>query len=206
MNTHPASSERTLSCTIIRAPLSEVDEAIKSVLSKIARKGFQRFEAPLDIFEIYAIDPPPGGAHPFKLVIYSPRECPECTVFISNRADGWNSLCYLLAEKHKAFQVQVTSTRDDVKYPKHMIQVWQAGQSTRIVMVLRDSDKWVFSERGELQNFEEKEFYSNRFVKKRLNRVIIRKYLKKIGFNIECLEFWQSIDNAVYFEEAQKNE
>lgn len=194
----PDSSERTLSLVIMSEQLPAVEDVILDVLSQL-KKEFRRAMLPLNVYDVYCKDPPAGGAHPFKLVVYTPCSCPSSTVFISNRRDGWNSFCYLMAERHKKFQIQVTSTSNHAKYPKNMFQTWHDGRSSRIVMALRDDDKWKFSERGETQPFEENGLYLHKLIKERMNRNIIISYLNKIGYHVDSAAFWESTTDGIYF-------
>jgi hypothetical protein len=198
------SPNRFLSMTITNASRESVDQSLQTVLSRIKPHRFRRVPAPLHLQEIYDIEPPAGGAHAFKLVIYTPTQFPGGCVLITNLADGWNSLAYLIAREHQQFQVQVISTRSGAEYPQNLIKVWRNGQCTRTVMAMRDSDKWVFLSDGELESFEDKLLYKNRIKKDRLDRQSIIRYLGKIGWNIANKSFWQAEGEAFYYEEVRK--
>jgi hypothetical protein len=68
---------------------------------------------------------------------------------------------------------------------------------------MRDSDEWVFFQKGEPQGFEEPELYLLRLKRDRLNRVIIVRYLQRCGWDIARASFWDAPE-AVYFEELRK--
>jgi hypothetical protein len=197
------SPARFLSFTITTASRERVDQSLQLVLSRIKLGRFRRFTAPLSLSTIYEVEPPAGGAHPFKLVLYTPSQVPKCCVVITNKADGWNSLFHLIAKEHHEFQIQVISTQDDVEYPKNKIEIWRSGQSVRTVMVIRDSDKWVFFEKGEIEKFEQQHLYKNRIKKMRLNRNHIIEYCQSIGWDITKDSFWKTDQESIYYEEIQ---
>ncbi|HXE86858.1 MAG TPA: hypothetical protein VN524_08690, partial [Hyphomicrobiaceae bacterium] len=97
----------------------------------------------------------PRGRAPFSPRPYSPLQLPSICVLVTNLSDGWNSLCHLLAKEHGQFQLQVKSTRPHVEWPLHSLQVWNGGQSVRLVRAMRDTDGWDFFQKGEPQDFEE---------------------------------------------------
>jgi hypothetical protein len=100
--------------------------------------------------------------------------------------------------------LQAISTRLNVEYPSNRIEVWKTGKSIRKVIAMRDSDEWEFMERGELQDFEEKDLYRNRIIQKRLDRQAITRYLRRVGWDISDQSFWKSDVDAIYFEETAK--
>jgi hypothetical protein len=200
----PGTLARTLSLTVIGASLDTVDQEIRAVLSRIAPNRFRRVVGELCLNAIYEIDPPTGGAHLFKLVIYTPRQSMGNCVLVTNVTDGWNSLCHKIANEYKHFQFQVISSRPDVKYPQNFFEVWRSGVSTRAVICMRDSDKWVFFQKGKSEDFEETSFYEHRVKRARLTREIITGYLRKNGWNIDQPSFWEAATGGIYFEELRK--
>jgi hypothetical protein len=125
-------------------------------------------------------------------------------VLVTNLADGWNSLCRLLAREHGRFQLQVKSTRLPVEWAQHFIQVWNGGEEIRLVRAMRDSDGWEFFQKGEPQDFEEKDLYARRIIRQRLDREAISRYLGRIGWDIAEQSFWESDTDATYFGETSK--
>jgi len=115
-----------------------------------------------------------------------------------------SAICYLLAKEHGQFQLLVTSERPQVEYPKDRIEVWKAGQSTRVVTAMLDSDEWKFFQKCEPEEFEEIDLYRNKTIKRRLDREAISRYLRKIGWDIHKRSFWDSGTDATYFEELFK--
>ncbi len=71
-------------------------------------------------------------------------------------------------------------------------------------MAMRDSDAWKFFQKGEPQDFEEVALYEKRIIRQRLDRGAIIRYLRRIGWDISKLSFWESTMEATYFEEISK--
>jgi hypothetical protein len=203
-DTPPIDPRRFLSATIIGSPLSDVDEVLRRIFDETIRDGMMRSQAALDIDLIYGLAPPPGGAHLYKTVVYVPRLVPNVSILIANLRDGWSSLSYLVSKKLGKFQLQIISTEDGVEYPQNKFEVWRAGTSARSVMAMRDSDKWVFYQRGETECFEEPQLYSKRRISERLTREILIRYLQSLDWDIESREFWESAQDAIYYSQLRK--
>lgn len=196
-------SGRFLSVAIADTSRDGLDQAAERVFDRIAAGHIRKSVRKLCLADIYEIDPPPGAAHLSTVAVFSPPTLTGISALVTNLADGWNSLCHLVATEHRRFQIQVISTRDNVKYPQHRIEVWHNGMSTRVVMAMRDSDEWVFVDKGEPEGFEETALYQKRLIKDRLNRAIIVRCLQRIGWDVTQSSFWEAED-AVYFEELRK--
>ena len=74
-----------------------------------------------------------------------------------------------------------------------------------MVMVMRDSDKWRFVQRGDLEPFEEASHYGVTPTSKRLTRPILIRYLQGLGSDVEKDLFWQSSDESVIYSELTKS-
>jgi hypothetical protein len=197
------SPARFVSLTLVDARREIVVEAIQNILDVwIVKTGYRTNESSLDLSLIYELEPPAGGAHPFKLVAFSPANRPTSTAIVTNFADGWNSLSYALAKKSTSLVVQIISTQDGVEYPKHSFQVWRDGVRNRVVHVLRDSDKWTFFQEGPIDSFETPAHYDRRRIRDRLNREIIVEYVRALGWDIADGDFWRSKECVTYFEKG----
>jgi hypothetical protein len=190
---------RYVSFAGMTVPQAAVDRGIQKILSKTAPGRFRRSSGPFDLARIYAVEPPRGGAHLFKVAIYTPRQVPTICVLVTNLVDGWNSLCHNLAREHRQFQIQAKSTRPGAEWPQNKIDVWSDGKSSRVVMAMRDSDAWKFFQKGEPQDFEEVALYEKRIIRQRLDRDAIIRYLRRIGWDISKLSFWESTIEANIF-------
>jgi hypothetical protein len=86
----------------------------------------------------------------------------------------------------------------------HVIQVWNSGKPIRLVRTMRDSGGWEFFQKGELQDFEEKDLYHRRIIRQRLDREAIIRYVRRKGWDIADRSFWESTTEATYFDEIAK--
>jgi len=193
-----------LSLTAVRVKLEQIDQCLKLILARIGHGRFERTITSLSLDRIYNVEPPAGSAHLFKVVSYSPAAAPDSSCIVTNLSDGWNSLSYLLAKEHKAYQVQVISTRQGVEFPQNRIEIWNNGESRRTVMAMKDGEKWMFLEKGSVQEFEDEGNYKRRKKKDRLTRDILIRYLEDIGFSITLPAFWLAAGSAIYYEERHK--
>jgi hypothetical protein len=200
----PISPNRFLSFTVARVPLRQVDREVEAVLSRIAKDRFRRYTPGQRLPELYDIEPPPGGAHLYRVTIHAPKNCAGASVIRTNVADGWSSLSYLVAREHESYQMQIISTRADVEYPQNRIEIWNNGESKRVVMAMRDSDRWEFVQDGIPENFEDLTLYTNRIKRKRLDRAVLVKYAQRAGFEIAQSGFWRSDAKVVCFDEIRK--
>jgi len=91
---------------------------------------------------------------------------------------------------HLLFEI----SRPDLAYPRSAVRAVEAGESVRTVYAMRDSDAWVFFEKGDPLPFEETNLYHARRKKDRLTPEIIAMYLERIGYGSLRREFW--IDEA----------
>lgn len=201
---HRMSTDRFLSITIASCRIEEVDQAVQRVLARIIPDRMRRVTGSLDIYSVYASEPPTGGAHLYKLALYSPRSARDACVTMTNLQDGWNSLNGLVAREHGQFQIQVRSTTDATKYPQNYMEIWRNGRSSRVVYSMRDERGWQFFSSGHAEPFESEEFYERRLKKDRLSRDILIEYLAELGWNIDTPEFWHSDMPAIYFDETKK--
>ncbi len=194
---------RFLSFTMADLPVDQLDIVMSNVLSRIARDRFRRSEGNFFLSRIYEGEPLRGGAHLFKVVIYSSLVAQNRSIIITNLADGWNSLAHLVAREHNCFQIQIISTLLDVLFPINRFEVWRSGVSVRSVLAMRDTDEWKFFQKGEPEFFEDKNYYNTKLKKNKLNREIIVRYIERIGINIRDERFWRANDAAIYYEESR---
>jgi len=198
----PTSPHRFLSLTTVAAPLEKTASTIDEILGGWSAHGHDTRRGPLDLSILYDTDPVSGGAHPFKVVAFSPGDAAATTAIVTNLADGWNSLSYALSKRLKVLITQVTSTKNGDKYPKHSFEVWRHGERCRVLQVLRDSDKWKFYQHGRTEHFENPDHYRRRRISDRLHRAILIEYLKAIGWDATSESFWRPTDDAIYFEQG----
>lgn len=199
--TTPVRSNRFLSMTLFRLPLEAVDNTVRRVLERIGKR-MSRLVLPLDVYDLYEVEPPSGGAHLHRFVLYEPSNARGTTALMTNLRDGWNSLSDLLANEHLKLQVQVISTSEDAEYPQQFFQIWSNGRSDRTVMLMRDSERWIFEERGSPRDFEFTASYAVLPKRKRLTRDMLISYLGALGWDIGGSDFWNSERNAIQYEQT----
>jgi hypothetical protein len=130
---------------------------------------------------------------------------PSRTVLVTNLRDGGNSLSSLISEEIRKFQIQIVSSEDDAEYPINRFEVWRDGKSCRSVAVMKDVNKWLFYERGEVESFEQPSFYSRKRKRGRLDRSILIYYMANLGWDIGRIEFWQSRGTSNLYSEVRKH-
>ena len=125
---------------------------------------------------------------------------------MTNVADGWNSLSWLLAKKHEELQFQVLSSEEGASYPINRIEIWRKGCTVRTILAMKDSDRWLFSQEGVVESFEQPSLYKKRRIRDRLTREIIIQYLRSVGWDIERDDFWKSLGRVTYYDELAKSD
>ena len=193
---------RFLSLTAVSAELNVVDEAIQRILAGWIVSA--RTTSALDLGAIYDVEPPSGGAHPYKLVVFAPTASPASSIIVTNLRDGWASLSHAVAREVGAPQMQIISTGRGAAYPQHLFQCWRDGTARRIVMAMRDSERWEFFEHGEVEPFEDAGLYLQRLKRCRLTRETLVSYLLQLGWDVTSERFWHSERDAVYFKQSRK--
>jgi len=191
-----------LPLTIIEAPIKDVVSAVELTFfdNKISSKYPLQNDA-LDLFRIYIKEPPAGGAHKTKAVLYTPDDQKDTTVFISNLSDGWTTLMHNISSRiHDSILFSVRLTLGTKEYPCNSLQVLQNGEIIRLVRAMVDT-KWEFFEMGTLLDFEDPQNYKKRKIRDRVNSTIILDYLLKLGYDVRDDLFWKSNRNAVYIKE-----
>jgi hypothetical protein len=194
---------RFFSLTAVMADLNVVDAAVQRLLARVG-PSFDRSLATLNLDSIYEVEPPRGGTHLFKVVLFAPVISSASTIIVTNLMDGWSSLSYNLAKEIGVPQIQVTSTGVKAQFSQQMFEFWRDGVSSRVVMVMRDSDEWVFFERGDVEAFEDSSLYAQRLKRRRLTRESLVNSLRKLGWDTTNSLFWQSNQKAIYFDQTHK--
>jgi len=92
----------------------------------------------------------------------------------------------VIAGMHFSFRL----SRLDVEYPGNFITVVENGKALRVVYAMRDSDRWVFFEKGDPLPIEDVNLYQARWKKDRLTPEIISAYLRRIGYGSLQKGFW----------------
>ena len=156
-------------------------DAVRSVLKE---EGFLpppfgsavgRF-APLNV---YGGERTAGAKHPWRAVFYEPSTSPGTTVMLSNLDDGWLSLLTRLSMRLPGQQYRI---RDALEVSD--LYVLADGRCIRYVGVLLDDARWTFSSRGAPLWFEEPQQYQRRRIRDRVDRDLLLRYARKLGWDL----------------------
>ena len=204
MQTPASRLDYFLSFTVLAEPIDVTSAVVASIFEQFQlSQPMLKSEEPLSLDRIYIGSPPPGGAHPHRVVLYAPKSSIGSTVVITNRRDGWSSLSRVLAKRLGAKQAQLTAT-NKIEYPAVLFCAWLHG-TERAVVCMRDGHAWVFHTQGQELPFEETSAYSARRISKRLTREMALRYVKALGWDAAESEFWQAQGDAIYFEQGTLN-
>ena len=142
-------------------------------------------------FNLYDLCPPKGGAHFEKLYFFTPKLCKNKCIMFSNYSDGLSSLIHVLTNdlKIKAYSFRISA--NNIPEALNEFSCIENGETLRTVYAMKDP-KWKFYCEGEIQPFEEKEFYERKIIKQRLNKEILISYCVKLGIDIREDSFWKS--------------
>ena len=142
-------------------------------------------------FNLYHLCPPKGGAHFEKLYFFTPKLCKNKCIMFSNYSDGLSSLIHVLTNdlKIKAYSFRISA--NNIPDALNEFSCIENGKMLRTVYAMKDP-KWKFYCEGEIQPFEEKEFYERKIIKQRLNKEILISYCVKLGIDIREDSFWKS--------------
>lgn len=134
-------------------------------------------------FNLYDLCPPKGGAHFEKLYFFTPKLCKNKCIMFSNYSDGLSSLIHVLTNdlKIKAYSFRISA--NNIPDALNEFSCIENGKTLRTVYAMKDP-KWKFYCEGEIQPFEEKEFYERKIIKQRLNKEILISYCVKLGIDI----------------------
>lgn len=123
-----------------------------------------------------------------KCILFQCNSCPG-TIQVSNISDGWFTLSYYITRSLQTTSYIFSVSEDSIKCAKNSMTYIKNNNIERVIYAMKDP-KWVFYEEGRPLCFENLEFYKNKFIKKRLNKNIIKEYCSKLGLNIVSKEFW----------------
>ena len=117
-------------------------------------------------------------------------------MMVSNHSDGWVTLVNAIATELKisccSFKISNLESVDAM----NAFSCWKHGKEVRTVYAMKES-RWVFYEKGEIQWFENPEFYGHKVIKKRLNKEILAIYCDRLGLPISEASFWHSNDSIL---------
>ncbi|MBQ8360966.1 MAG: hypothetical protein IJX44_03355 [Bacteroidaceae bacterium] len=153
------------------------------------------YSSPLDVTKY--IDVPHGGSHYPKMSWWANKLYRNLIFFISNRRDGMSSLCHNISRELGCKLYKFGISKGEEAYYGCTFFYCNKGIDERSILAYME-DRWVFWQEGELLPFENPEYYSNRFIKKRLNYDILVEYLGKMGINLFDID--SNVTNCMTFE------
>jgi hypothetical protein len=188
--------------SVLQAPLEEMGGCLTEVLSeKSLTARYARSVGALKLESVYVGRPLSGGRRKLKAVMYCPSCLPSWTVFIANSEDGWQTLVNCLSAKTDSNVISILLSDDSMEFPRNSFELLRRGRTVRTVYSMLDGDRWEFFEKGEVQTFEDPANYTKRKKRDRLDRMIVLRYLSRIGIDPTDECFWASDKNAAYLVE-----
>ncbi len=200
----PVKKYNYIALTIINSELNEVFELLKKRLidEYTGDSEWSFYCNQINIQEIIGLDQTGSGVINSKFIIWEPESNENRTVFLSNSTDGLETIINAsLPESIDIIRISVS--KKDKKLPFNSFE-YRRNSLTRLIMAY-DDEPWVFYEEGNILGFENKEYYTRKLKKDRLNYEIINEYLEANSWYLNNPDFWKSKKDAIYFIEKNKN-
>jgi len=169
---------------------------------KVLKRNFQVMSLNSDeISENISFNLMKNHFDPLTGLIWEPRlDDFKCVVSINSFQDGWVGFMEGLSDHFKFTLLHVSFAKLNSDYEPYSKFIFHNASFTRIIYAISDRGKWDFFQKGELQNFENQEYYSRKKIKNRLNSEILVNYLQNIGVDIMKKSFWHSDKSGYYFQ------
>lgn len=178
-----------------------VDSALRQFWED-RRSHFEKKVGKLDFAHIYEGLPPAGGAHPKRVLVFTPRIAKDCCVLVANLEDGWQSLGFVITSRIGGQCHQFGLSSDDLEYPAYSFTLISGGKELRHVSALKDA-QWEFYEEGVPLSQEDTALYRNRRIKDRLTNDYTCRLAAACGYDIANDQFWRSEREAFYYHEVR---
>lgn len=165
--------------------LSAIKNAVREIFNKDIQEGRAKFIAkPFSISEF--VNPFIDGEHDDIFCFWKVKQYPSKIFFISNSADGRQTLCNVLHLKLccSFYQFAFSSSTESPFFLFHYSPIQGPD---RDVLNYKE-DKWIFYEKGPKNKIEEERFYKRRIRRERLNKEILLHYLNKTGVTFEDID------------------
>ena len=130
-----------------------------------------------------------GGIMPATGVFYYPCINEQKLIFVSNSADGWNSLLYCIT-RNESFEYLSFRILPG-EFPLMEMQLMRNEKCVRFVRVMKD-EKWSFYQIGAPLWFENIEYYARRLISNRVNLDLLLLYSKKNGVDFSSPLFFKT--------------
>jgi hypothetical protein len=193
-----------LAFAVVFAPEKSVVEAVHTQLSKWWKGGFEDCIPPRDLRPLQL----PKGQNPrSKKVAIFALDAPAVLIE-SNLNDGYASLIHMVSAKLDQFEfVKVRSKPVGTdEWPIEEFDLMKGGRNghVRHVWAALDTGGWKYGDTGDLQPFEEPEYYGKRAIKDRLTRSQIVRYLGRLGVDLEAVARNENCRLISYFSEVPR--
>lgn len=114
------------------------------------------------------------------------------TLFVSNVADGFSSMIYMISRRISDYSLSVQISDPLCDYPRNALTAVVVEKAIRTVYAMRDINAWEFFQKGDPLFFEEPSLYDARLKRDRLTPNIISGYLARLGYGSLDQDFWIS--------------
>lgn len=127
-----------------------------------------------------------GGAHDDVFCCWQTLQYPDKVFFVSNSADGRQTLCRVLHLRLKCPYLQCCLS-GGADYPFCSFHYTSADGAERDVLAYKDP-QWTFYDRGTPLPIEDVSLYKSRRIRDRLNNDVILLYLERLGIKFELMD------------------
>lgn len=159
--------------------------AVREIFNKHIQEGRAQFLAQtFSISDFF--NPLVDGVHDDIFCFWKVKQYADKIFFISNSADGRQTLCNVLHLKLCCSFYQFAFS-NDTESPFFLFHYSPIQGIDRDVLNYKE-DKWIFYEKGPKNNIEEERFYKRRILRERLNKEILLYYLNKVGITFEDID------------------
>lgn len=127
---------------------------------------------------------------------YTFRQKDSFVIYVNNAFDNWVTNIEFTCAKYgyKAVYIYVN---DESKFPAYKLHFYN-GKSTRIIYSLKDGERWIFFKKGNPQDFEMGDTYSERGATKKFNYYKLKNFCNNLGLEIESSDFLIPIETIYH--------
>lgn len=127
-----------------------------------------------------------------KFLLFSPKSNPHTTIMFANIIDGYVNLAKYISKKYDIEYYSISIFDDSQSQVMSSYHFHYYSKNRERHLLCYQDPKWVFFDEGEPLWFENTSYYKQRIKKNRLNKSIIIKYLKSLGWDVNNEIFWLS--------------
>ncbi|EAA9322442.1 hypothetical protein CRQ39_24170 [Salmonella enterica] len=140
--------------------------------------------------------------------LFFPYRTTQGTVMVSNIQDGWYTLCYQLSKliSHGVYLFQLDEGRSaDIMNAFFYMEGKESIYKERVVYSMTDP-RWKFYQKGDKLWFENEHYYTNRVIRKRMNKEILTEYCGQLNLDIKSDDFWSINGETILFIRAHNRQ